>query len=73
MCYFTAAGELEHITGCWSHLWREAVSDGGVHGVGRAPGAHEAVRVAREGVASRGQAVGGASFTLPAGAGALVA
>lgn len=56
-----------------SHLRREPVSYGGVHWIGRSSRAHKAVRVAWKGVASRGEAVGWASFSLTSTTGGLVA
>lgn len=45
-----------------THLWREAIADGGVDGVAVSSGGHEAIRVTREAVASRRQAVRRASI-----------
>lgn len=48
----------------YPYLWGQPVSKGGVHGIGWPTRAHKAVRVAREGVASGGQAVRGTSLCL---------
>lgn len=64
------AAQIQTLQVFVSHLWGEPISYSGVAWSSRA---HEAVWIAGEGVASRGEAVGRASFSLTSTGGGLVA